>query len=420
MRVTHVCTHDGVGGAARSARRLHAALRDAGVDSRMVVARRTTDDPDVTEHRPLADRFGGAARRVARGVARRLRPAPPPGPRFEIFSRDLRDSSGLGPERYPADLHVFHWVAGFADSGAAAARFAARGPVVWRLSDMAPFTGGCHYDAGCGRFAEACHACPQLHPADRGLAARNLRRKAAALDAITPDALVVVGQSRWITEESKRSRLLGRFRHETIPNGVDTDTFRPDAAAGRASLGADRPVIAAVAQSFRGGRKGFDLFAAAIAKLAPAVREACDVVVIGKTPGDLPAGFRSLGEIDDPAGLAAAYAAADLFVCPSRQDNLPNTVLESLACGTPVVAFDVGGLPDLVTDGVDGHLVPPFETGAMAARLTELLGDADRRRAMGHAARRKVEADFTLAVHAARFRDLFAELVAAAHRSADR
>jgi glycosyltransferase involved in cell wall biosynthesis len=218
----------------------------------------------------------------------------------------------------------------------------------------------------------------------------------------------------------RASALLGRARCEVIPNGLDLGRFRPmDRAAARARFGLspDRAVLlCGGAGIVRDANKGLPVLAAALRSMPAARRANLDVLVFGTTPGDtLPdAGLplRDLGFIADETELATLHAAADAFVTPSLQENLPNTVMEAMACGTPCVAFDVGGTSDLIEHERSGWLARPGDAGDLAHGITWVLEDDARRRELGARARRKTEAEFEIAGVAGRYAELYRELIA--------
>jgi glycosyltransferase involved in cell wall biosynthesis len=166
----------------------------------------------------------------------------------------------------------------------------------------------------------------------------------------------------------------------------------------------------------RDHRKGFDLLLEAMRQLPASARQQVAAVVFGASQAEtkLPCPVHFLGQLHDAITLALAYSAADVFVCPSRQENLPNTVLESLACGTPVVAFPVGGIPDMVEHGVNGWLAQAYDTAELARGISLLLNDAELRQRMGEAGRKKVEQTYAAPVIARRHIALYEEILARA------
>lgn len=251
-------------------------------------------------------------------------------------------------------------------------------PIVWTLHDCWAFTGGCHYPGDCTRFESSCGACPQLSGgADDDLSRTVFDRKQNSFGSLN---LTIVTPSKWLADLARRSSLLANRRIEVIPNGLDTRTFRPlDRAAAKSFLGVDPnlPLILFGAQSLNDKRKGADI-------LVDALKELDFPHILGTFgAGGLPdlgrcsISVRQFGTMRDELSLAVLYSAADVFVCPSREDNLPNTVAESLACGTPCVAFAVNGLPDMIEHQVTGWLARAFDAADLAEGIRWILQEAD-------------------------------------------
>jgi glycosyltransferase involved in cell wall biosynthesis len=291
-------------------------------------------------------------------------------------------------------------------------------PVVWTFRDMNTFTGGCHYDAGCDRFTERCGACPQLGSHDDGdLSRRVWNRKEALFSTLGRERLHIVTPSAWMADEVARSSLLGeRFPVSVIPNGVNTDEFAPrDRAAARAALGipADSEVVLFVAYSVAPRRKGFSLLVDALRELSGRPNLFALSVGAGTPDVDIPVSALHLGKINQNRLLSLAYSAADLYVIPSLQDNLPSTVLESMACGTPVVGFDVGGVPEMVRPGVTGALAPVGDVSALAGAISGLLADSVAREDMAGRCRRVVLDEYGMDSYVSGYEALYQRLVGA-------
>jgi glycosyltransferase involved in cell wall biosynthesis len=274
---------------------------------------------------------------------------------------------------------------------------------VWRLADMGAMTGGCHYDNGCGKFTARCGACPVLGSNREDDLSRQIwLRKHRALESIDTSRLHLVGTSRWITAEAKRSSLLGRFASTIIPNGLDIDDFAPrDKGFSRDTLGIprDKKALLFVADSSAIKRKGFDQLAQAIEVL----RDRSDLFLLSVGGGkpmvaDLPQ--LHLGRISNDRMLSVIYSAADVFVIPSLQESFGQTVTESLACGTPVVGFDTGGIPDMVRPGLTGYLAPVGNSAALASAIARLLDDPASAAAMSVSCRQIAVKEYSLAVQA--------------------
>lgn len=411
MQVLHLSTSDAVGGAARAAFRLHDGLLRRGLESEMLVLNKTVVRPEI--HRFVPSRSSGD--RLARRVRRLFFSAPrtdyPLGAdSLDVFSRGrsywgdelLRQATG-------ADVVNLHWSVGmFEYDGLAGLK-----QTVWTLHDMHPFTGGCHFDDGCGRYRQSCGSCPQLRSRRDDDDSRRLwRRRRAALETIAENRLTIVAPSRWLADAARQSKLFSRFRVEVIPYGLDTDVFCPrDRSVAREALGIPTAarVVLFVCDRMANRRKGFSLLLDALSRLG----NVPNLWLLSIGNGERLAGtafpHRHIPFIDDDRLLSVFYSAADLFVIPSIQDNLPNTALEATACGVPIVGFDVGGIPDIVQGHRNGRAVPVGDTAAMAAAIHEILGDAERRRVMAEEARAIAISQFSLETQASRYESLYRE-----------
>jgi glycosyltransferase involved in cell wall biosynthesis len=288
-------------------------------------------------------------------------------------------------------------------------------PIVWTLHDMWPFTGGCHYDNECGRYSQSCGRCPVLgSERERDLSRLVWNRKRRAWSELE---IRVIAPSRWLADCARRSSLFGRYRIEVVPNGLDLEVFRPiDRKSARELIGLPpdgRIILFGAHAATTDVRKGFSHLQEASFRLADLGEpSAYRLVLLGATHSPLPLGLEShgLGILQDDVALALAYSAADVFVAPSLQDNLPNTVMEALACGTPCVAFDIGGMPDLIEHEHNGYLARPFDASDLANGIAWTLSDADRWQRLSLRAREKCEQEFEFtkvaARHVALYRDI--------------
>ena len=247
-------------------------------------------------------------------------------------------------------------------------------PIVWTLHDMNPFTGGCHYAGDCTKFETDCHECPQLRGTiNSDYSHTELQKKLNAF-RVQHNKIAIASPSNWLMESSKRSKLLGDLNHHLVPYGINSAIYKPrDKAASKNVLGlpTDKKVILFVAYIVDNVRKGYSLL---LDSLKGINKEEYVVCTVGATTPDT-AAFKDievhqLGYIEDEMLLSIAYNAADVFVIPSLADNLPNTVLESLMCGTPVIAFPVGGIPDMVQHEVNGILSKDITAPSLAEAIT--------------------------------------------------
>jgi len=383
----------------------------------MYVLNRDSLDDTVVQH----DQSCGWIRRIGRRLRRekikydfwQYRDTRPDG--LEPFSDDrtpyrFHDLNALQP-----DIINLHWVANFVDYRHFFQECVGTTPVVWRLSDLNPFTGGCHYDQGCGRYKSKCGACPQLGSEQENDLSRAVwERKKEAFDSIDTNQLHFVAQSEWIKDQVQASPLTERFPATVIPNGLNPDLFQPRDTEGlRSALEIPREhrIVLFVAQSAQNHRKGFDLLSDALASLDA---DSVTLLSIGGNEPDLGTALphTHLGTIESDLLLSVFYSLADLFVIPSRQDNLPNTVLESMACGTPVVGFDTGGIPDMVRPGETGWLAETGNVRALRQAIEQALADDAAREQRGQRGRAVVENEYTLERQARRYRRLYEKLLA--------
>lgn len=423
MRVLHISTSDRKGGAASSAYRLHTALNKKGISSSMYVLRRTVKDPSVDVYRPLPGFFPMMKRYLVRNNIKRDF-LPYKSRRSEAVAEyysDDRSPEGLYlPALLPAaDIINLHWVSEFLDHTSFFARKSINVPVVWRLSDMNPFTGGCHYNEGCERFLIGCGKCPQLvSDEELDLSRRIFERKKKALSSFNSDQMHIIAQSKWIAGEIRRSPILGAFTVHEIPNGIDSDVFFPrNKTFSKDVLGipAKNRVVLFVADSTLRKRKGFDLLLGALRRM----HDIKDLTLL--VTGAFSRNFMSdldcrfLGEQKDNRFLSVIYSAADIFVISSRQDNLPNTVLEAMACGTPVAGFAVGGIPDMVRQGQTGWLAEPENMESLSDVIRKGLANSAERELFSGNARKLIEKEYSLDLQVQRYTHLYQSLLMQKH-----
>jgi glycosyltransferase involved in cell wall biosynthesis len=407
-RVLHLSATDTEGGAARGAYWLHRALVAKGFDSLMLVDRKFSDDVRV-----IAAANGGRLVRRLRTVADAL----------PLYRYDLTGDSYWSVNWVPTrigrvvdsinpDVVHLHWSGGGFLPIQALRRF--RRPIVWTLRDMWPFTGGCHYTAGCERFHDGCGCCPQLRShVPHDLSRRIFLRKCAQWGDLD---LWIIPISRWLEEAARRSPLFHTHPVEVIPNGLDLQRFRPTdkRLARRAwNLPQDRRLIlfgALNATSDR--RKGYPALCQTMNTLARAGWDRrAELVVFGADGGDqrdrIGMDVRYVGHLADDRRLALLYSAADVMVVPSLQESFGKTLIEAMACGTPVVAFDSGGPSDIVVHQRTGYLARPFQADDLANGIAWCLNGEDHALHLGLAARLHAEARFDIGCIANRYCALY-------------
>ena len=418
LRILQVNTLEKTGGAALSTWHLHRAYKERGIVSWMAVGRKESEDPEVFEipneqtrslwARTLyrsGDLVEGAGKRIP-GVtlgAKLLRAAADPL-RDRDIRRGVEDFHFPGTRRLlglPSDkpdivncqnLHG----SGLRDSGYFDLRvlpgLSREVPVVLTLRDMWLLTGHCAHALDCERWKTSCGECPDLAipPAvPRDATAYNWRRKRRLYAA---SRVYIITPSQWLMNCVHQSILApAMVEGRVIHNAVDTALFRPaDRQAARATLRLpqDIPVALFTAHGAPANRfKDFTTIEAAVGRLF-ASDEGCRLLLVclgGQAPAAPAAAARILfvDHIRDPARVAMYYQAADVYLHSALADSAPRVVLEALACGTPVVATAVGGIPEQIEEGETGFLTPPRDAEAMAARIEQLLADDELRQRMG-------------------------------------
>lgn len=418
MRVLHISSKDIVGGGGRAAYRLHRALIAAGHDSTMVVNRKYSQDATVVEMAETID-FATYSRDFIRRYYVNLRRTVKSNTYFSCAWPGTELSGH--PLVRDADIIHLHWLWDYQSVATLAKLMNLGKPVVWSFHDQRAFTGGCHFSAGCRRYEADCRDCPQLTIDPAGLTAAAL---ADQMQFWNRDAVTVVGLSHWIAECARRSAIWRGSRIEVIPNSVETDIYRPqDKRDCRRRIGLPEDAICVLFGAEHGKeiRKGFHVLMRALA-LCVEDPWFADQVLMGRIrficfgqqrmiPGKDTVPIHAVGYLNRDEDLANVYGAADFFVLPSLEDNLPNTVLESMSCGRPVLALDAGGIRDMVIEGRTGWLVSPCTPDAMAVRLLQLLRDGSIAGSLSEFCREHVIASFSQEQQARRFGELYADLL---------
>jgi len=405
-----------MGGADRAAYRLHRGLRSHNCDSMMYVLKKESKDKTVVPFQPEYDFLIRLERYLNRiRIQRKSRiytKTRPDG--YEKFS-DCRTIFGKQVIKQipPSDVINLHWISNFIDLKSFFSTV--KVPVVWTLHDMNAFTGGCPYDYGCGGYMQDCGRCPQLGSSKQNDLSRWVWMcKKRTYEQLDPKRLHIVTPSRWLAQEVARSTLLKRFSVKVIPNGLNIFDFAPrNQKYAREAIGnaLDSKVVLFVANNVSTRRKGFTYLLEAL-KSIKSHRNLQLISIGGRNPEIAgQAEHVHLGNIESDHLLSVLYSAASLFVIPSIQDNLPNTVMESLACGTPVVGFNTGGIPDMVKEGVTGLLAPAQNVDALRDAIVSLLEDEERRKKMSVNCRRLAVEEYDSSVQAIRYLELYKEIL---------
>jgi glycosyltransferase involved in cell wall biosynthesis len=419
LRITHLSKWDLVGGAARAAFRLHEGLRMMGQESRVLAQHQQSRDPSVAYFAPPLDattRVRRILRRTFLKYSRKLHYSRKPS-NATFFSDDRSEHLGdVLRQALPTDILHLHWVAELIDYSEFFLQVRYGPPVVWTLHDMNPFTGGCHHSGACRKFVSGCGACPQLGSLrDNDFSNAIWSRKRSAYKYLEPGKFSVVTPSRWLASEARQSELLGHFPISVIPYGLDTESFAPrDRGTARDVLGISHSanVLLFVSTYLDDKYKGLPLLLEAINQLRPLLPDLFLLIIgLGEPLSGLRVPNKVLGYFTDEKLLSLVYSAADIFALPSVADNFPNTALEALACGLPVVAFDVGGISEIVRHNCTGVLVEPGNSQAFSRAIKELMDDPGRRLAMSANCRRIALEEYASNVQVRRYIELYESML---------
>ena len=380
MRVLIINTSERTGGAAVAAHRLMDALNNNGVKAKMLVRDKETDQLTVSalpqswrqQWNFLWERFVVWTRLHFK--------------REHLFEIDIAncgtDITKL-PEFQEADIIHLHWInQGMLSLNNIRKILESGKPVVWTMHDIWPATAICHYCRGCEQYQVECTKCPLLPGGS--MAKRVWRQKVRMLQS---QCITFVCCSEWLAGEAKKSALLAGQRIVSIPNAIDSRVFCPqNKQQARQTLGlpVDSRIILFVSQRVTDPRKGMNYFVEAIQTLVqqhPEMRENTGVAILGghaeEVASQLALPSYPLGYVSDPQRIVSVYNAADVFVLPSLEDNLPNTLMEAMACGVPCVSFRVGGIPEMIDHQSNGYVAQPCDANDLAQGIHYVLAEAD-------------------------------------------
>lgn len=370
MKVLHISAGRLDGGAAKGAYTLHRALIKEGISSRFL-----TSGENVYQDRTIVSLAGTSRGKVKDAVIRRLDALP-----LRLYRRREQTvfSTGLLGRRIrgtdpisEADIVHLHWISGLLSIESLAKL---KKPIVWTMRDMWPFTGGCHYAMECKRYEAGCGKCSQLGSTiNYDLSHLASLRKERSYKA----GIRFIGISNWLTQQAKSSRLLENEMVDTIYNCIDTTKFKPIAkTAAKSILGLDPKVrhIIVAAQHIDSYYKGFKLFLESAAFLK---NINVHVLFVGRIADaaldDFPLPFTHLGFLSDDLSMRLYYSASDALIFPSRMEAFGKTIVEAMACGTPVVAFDATAPAELVQHKTTGFKANAFCPESLAAGTRWLL-----------------------------------------------
>lgn len=407
-RVLIISTRDKVGGAARAAYRLHQSLLSIGIDSYMLVLSKVSDEeriiaPKNTRDTVLAKLTPSLNNLFLEYVSGKKK--------RRVFSTTFSLYSVYDKiEKIAPDIVNLHWVGDGFLSMRELKKI--KYPIVWTLHDMWAFTGGCHYAMECKNFQSQCGYCEALGSSKEKDISRKLfsyKQKAYAVSDIT-----IVALSHWLAECARKSTLLANKEVKVIPNPIDTNIYKPiekSVARQMLNLPQESKLILFGAMNPQSNPiKGYEMLVKALHCLP---KDEFQLMILGTSEPQKV--FEEnhqahyLGRLVDDLSLVTAYAAADVVVVPSLYENLSNVVLESLACGTPVAAFDIGGNSDMITHRINGYLAHPYDTEDLAYGINWMTEEKERHHILRCSARESVMEKYQPKLVAEAYLSLFLE-----------
>ena len=384
MRVLIVNTSEKTGGAAVASNRLMEALNNNGVKAKMLVRDKETNQITVVglKH-TVALKWNFLWERWVIFMHNHFS-------RKHLFEIDIAntgtDITSL-PEFKEADIIHLSWInQGMLSLHHIKSIIESGKPIVWTMHDLWPATAICHYAHECTSFTTGCHRCQYLHGggSDKDLSAKVWKKK----KELYRDAnMSFVTCSKWLREEAQKSGLLIGKRLTNIPNPINTNAFKPGdkrEAKIHAGLPIDKHLILFVSQRVTDQRKGMKYFTEAINILAdkyPEMKSNTGIAILGghseEIVNQLALPTYPLGYINDEHKIISIYNAVEAFVLPSLEDNLPNTIMESMACGIPCVGFNVGGIPEMIDHQVNGYVARYKDSEDLATGIHWVLEASD-------------------------------------------
>ena len=399
--------------------RLHQGLRRLGHQSQLLVGRQTTLEPGID----YIDHQAKPYRTLADKVLDRI--GSQSDKRWGVDNCSYRNSWRIPqtPVFRQADVINLHNLHGGYFNFRALPDLARHKPIIWTLHDMWAMTGHCAYSYDCERWRTGCNDCPLLKEPGRQVVEpapvpvdRTCSVWEAKLRVYQTTPLHIVTPSEWLRDLVHKSILVSAATIQCIPNGVDLKVLRPlDQGIARQAL--DLPVNAHViffsAHGVMQGRKGFSYLLQALERLPD--DDSIWLLASGRR-ADLGqqaerSNVRQLGHLSDEGLQRLAFAAADLFVLPTLADNQPLVLIEALACGTPIVSFDVGGAPEMVRHMETGYLARYKDADDLAQCMQVLLNDDNLRIQMRRRCREIAESEYSLGLQARRYLKVYEQAI---------
>lgn len=413
--VLHLSTFHLEGGAGVAATRLHRALLKSGIDSNMLVPNLQTEELHATGLSTAKSLSGSSWRRF---VGERLYFYPQEKDasiRFAFSPAAVGADISEHPLVQQADIIHLHWINfGFLSLSSLEKLFSLGKPIVWTLHDMWTFTGGCHYSRGCERYLSQCQYCPYLAKPDAyDISFQQFERKQ---DIYKKPKMALVSPSLWLDKLVKSAALTQHLQSLSIPNCIDTDFFKPidkTEVRQKLNLPESKKLILFAGANTADPRKGFVFLKQALEQSGDWAKD-IEVLLLGKANPEMialfPVPVHYLGKISDPAEMVNAYNTADAIVVPSLEDNLPNTIMEAMACGTPAVGFATGGIPEMINHQVNGCIALQGSAQSLAEAMEWVL-NVENNAILAQNARKKVLEMYAESVVASCYDQLYQSLL---------
>ncbi len=418
LKVVHLNTYDGNGGAGRACTRLNRALLSQNIESKVIVHYKFGKNPEIGDFNTNLFQKGYTAatiileRILAKGYLKALKTPFS----FAWFGRSVIHH----PDVKAADIIHLHWVNhGFLDPKHIAEIAKLNKPVVWTFHDSNAFTGGCHVRYTCDHFKRECGDCPLLKNSGPDDPSHKIWLQKC--DAYNKLDFSVVAPSTWMAKSVDESSLMKGKAVKQIANTLETDVFKPmnkQSAKEQAGFTKDKFVfLSGFMPSRKDMHKGTSYLLESLELLKArlgARAEDIELVVFGnrntKDVPEFPFKNSFLGTINDDEKLALCYAAADAFLIPSLEDNLPYTVMESLSCGTPVITFKTGGIPDMVKHEYNGYLAEYRSSESFADGMAWMINHPEKEK-LSKQARQTVMDNFSEEIISKKHIDLYNQLL---------
>ncbi|AJI53807.1 glycosyltransferase family 4 protein [Francisella philomiragia] len=411
MKILIINYTDIYGGAGKAAYRLHQSLLKADIDSQMLVMDKKSDDYTVLAPESKFEKIAAFLKPKVEQILVKLKYK---NKTKSLFSPANMISKSLVKKinHIAPDIVHLHWINEAMLKIEDITKIKA--PIVWSLHDMWAFTGGCHYTNECVNYLKGCGKCPVLSSSNRkDLSCKVFKRKQKIYQQ---KYMTIVGLSKWLSKTASDSSLLKHKKHVNLPNPINTEVYSQfDKKFSRQLLNLpnDKKLILFGAMSATSDpRKGYQELSSALSEMSGLNN--VELVIVGssrpKNPPQLNFKTHYLGILNDDVSLSTLYSAVDVSVVPSKQENLSNVVMENLSCGTPVVAFDIGGNSDMVEHKENGYLAKPLDSQDLASGIKWVLNNKDYEDLCKNA-REKVLKEFDSKIVTEKYINLYKEVL---------